>query len=512
MENENNNVNGFDQPQPVVVPESEVAPAEPAVEPAPVEPVVETPAPVAEEPKVSDIPPVEITSPSMANPEPVKEEVAPVEPPKEKGKGGAILAVVLVLVLLIGGGYFYLRMTHTGEKFLESVIDNVNKEVKAVFAEYKAVDLNKSDFKMDGTVKVTANGDALSYVNNVNLAYDMGLSLKNDYLTLGLKLSQDDVASDVKAVINEDTAYADLGDLFAKKFFVKGEENFFADVKEEMADVAGDANSFEDLEYELTKELEYAKEALKLSKITTKYEGLNVVYTYVIDETNMDKINAKYKELVEKDTKLMELSGVTELVSETVTAEVKVGLFSNKLEGLSVKAQSDTLSVTKQDANKYLVEANMDGEKTVVNVTVKGTEYTMVMKQGEEDLGTLIVDQKGNKLHLVYNYKNEEMDIALTLDYNKLSDSKYSVSVSGALVMGSDKVNLDVTANVESKEGLVPKTIPEGYVNMETFTPEALNPLQTNVMERLSKYKFYTLIEAFASQEESSDYSYNVIQ
>ena len=504
MENENKEL---EQPSPVVIPEESVTPVE-----APAPPVVEEPAPVENpvelpaEPTVAETTPVEVTSPEM-NKTVEEPPVVPAGEEKKKGPMGKVLAVILVLVLLVGGGYFYLRMTHTGEKFLENSIDTLVKEIKLGFDLVDNVDFNENDYKMTGNAKLTASGEGLDLLNNINVDFNYDMSLKNEYIYLKAKVTQDAVSTDLAATVDGKVIYANLGDLYAKTIKYESEENPFTSLKEELNELST-STDMDDLEYELEKMLTYSKEALLLSTITTKYEGLKVTYTYVINASNKEKVNNKFAELVKADTKLMELlnNEVPTLVDEDTTLSITTGLLKNDLEALDLVSGEDKVKVTKKDSNNFLVEVTEDGEKYTADVTVKGKEYTAKIKDANgKELGTLVFEDKGNTVHVVYSTKEEGYDISVAVDYTMKSTTSHSMKVSLAAIVEENKVNLDATLDFETKAGLVTKTIPDNTINLEEMGSD-LETVESKLMTRLSEYKFYPLLESMMGQD---DYDYD---
>lgn len=521
MENEKEE---FKQPSPVVIPEeptetkaasSPVTPDVPTTE-APVTegtvaeaPVTEAPvAEVKEASSLANIPPVEVTSPEMNK---VEAPVVKEEPKKEKKKGslGGILAVILVLVLLVGGGYFYLRMSHTGEKFLEFSFNKAINLVKEGYNLVKDVDYNVADYKLSGDAKLTASGEGLDALNNINVDYSLDMSLKNEYIYAKVKLNQDSVTTDLSATVDGNTIYANLGDLYDKTIKYTSEENPFTSLKESLSEVDTSA-SMADLEYILEKELEYSKQALLLSTITTEYNGLNVTYKYVVNESNFDKINSKYAELVKADEKLMKLLEVEEpvLIDSNLTITITSNLINNELEALDIVDEDVKVNVSKKEKNHYLAVIEEQEDKYNLDITIKGNETTINVKDKEgADLGTLIIDDRGNSSHIAYSYKDENYDASVAMDLIMDSANKYKATITFAAIVDSSKINLNVNINSETKEGLVTKSIPDSAVALEEMGDELLT-LEDKITTRIGEYKFYSLIQALTVQD--ADYDMDV--
>ncbi len=511
MENENKD---FEQPSPVVIPEEptegpvveEVPTVEaPVTEPAP---VAEMPEPVAE-PSVADIPPVEVTSPEMNKvEEPVEKPTDVPTEEKKKSPLGGVLAVILVLVLLVGGGYFYLRMTHTGEKFLETSFTKAINLVKESYNLVKDIDYNVADYKVAGDAKLTTSGEGLELLNNITANYNFDMSLKNEYIYAKVKLTQDNVTSDFAGTVDGNVIYANLGDLYNKTIKYTSEENPFTSIKESLAEVDTNAN-MADFEYMLEKMLGYSKEALLLSTITTNYEGLNVTYKYVIDASNREKINNKFTELVKADERLMKLleNEVPTLVDGDTTLTITSHLITNELESFESVSEGTKVKANKTEKDHYLVEVQDEDDKYTLDVTKKGEEYTIKIKDAEgKDAGTLIVTNKGNTVHVAYNLKDEQYDASISMDLTKKSVNKYEVKVSVAAIVDSNRVNFDVTMETETKEGLVTKTVPDNTINLEDMGAD-LDTVPQKLMTRLSEYKFYKFIEAMSQQDVDYDYA-----
>ena len=505
MENEDKD---FEQPSPVVIPEeaSEPVVEEPKAVEVP-EPVAEMPEPEAE-PSVADIPPVEVTSPVMNKVEEPEEKPTVVSQEKKKSPLGGVLAVILIIVLLIGGGYFYLIKTHTGEKFLENNFTKAVNLVKEYYNLVKDVDYNVADYKISGDAKLTTSGEELKSLNNITVNYNVDMSIKNEYAYAKLKLTQDDVTSEFAGTVDGNVIYANLGDLYNKTIKYTSEENPFTSIKESLAEVDTNAN-MADYEYMLEKMLGYSKEALLLSEITTEYKGLNVTYKYVITEANRDKINNKFTELVKADERLMKLlnNNVPSLVNQNTTLTISSHIITNELDSFELVSGNNKINATKTEKDHYVVEVQRGEEKRTLDVTKKGEEYTIIMKDKDgKETGNIVFSSKGNKTHIVYSFNNDNREISISMDLTMDSISKYEMKVAVAAKEESNKVNLDFTMVTETKEGIVTKNVPDNTINLEEMGAD-LEAVEQKLMTRLSEYKFYELIGAMSQQEVDYDYA-----
>ena len=209
---------------------------------------------------------------------------------ERKEKKGIIVGIVLAIVVIVVGCFIYVKMTYTASSFLNQNSKKINAFVNEAF---EGITLNKDylenideyDISSDAKLKLTTNATDLKNFNNLEIGLKTESSLKNNYVSLDVNLKQDKASLRGTITVDNNKIYLDSKDLLDKTLTTTSEENLFGSV-EDLENTLKSFSSISDLEDALNNLVKYLFEALKEADLSTKYNGLNVVYTYEINDNN----------------------------------------------------------------------------------------------------------------------------------------------------------------------------------------------------------------------------------
>ena len=269
----------------------------------------------------------------------------------------------------------------------------------------------------------------------------------------------------------------------------------------------------------VNKYISYYFEALKEAKISTEYEGFNAVYTYEINDDNIDKVNDKFMSLIKDDEVFKDI--VTEdvmVIPNNISVVVKVKMLTNEVSEFVVKYENEEYKGVKVDENKYEVT---DGENKVT-LEISSNILSLSTKIDNEEVKVKFEVGENSSS---FSYKTSDTDILFNLEklegnINKLSfnlvvpstqenvsvykingevsvkneDKKTSASGEVTFNYSENEVTLNLSSDIEYGENLFSKKDVSGSINIANVTDEEKNTVMFNVMTKLMRFKFFGLI------------------
>lgn len=372
---------------------------------------------------------------------------------ERKGKKGIIVGIVLAIVVIVVGCFLYVKMTYTASSFLNQNSKKINAFVNEAF---EGITFNKDylenideyDISSDAKLKLTTDATDLKDFNNLEIGLKTESSLKNNYVSLDVNLKQDKASLRGTITVDNNKIYLDSKDLLDKTLTTTSEENLFGSV-EDLENTLKSFSSISDLEEALNNLVKYLFEALKEADLSTKYNGLNVVYTYEINDNNKEKIIDKFKSLIKDDEVLSSYLEDDELSLENVKIVVEVSIFGNKIENFTITSEDMEVKGVRTKGNTYEVtsgEEKFNLEVTKEKIVISGNdEYNEPFN--------LKIEVKDKKIEM--NLKSSTTVFNMTLINKKnTSNIKLNIEAEGLKVDG----NIDVTTdNKNKKEDLTGK-------------------------------------------------------
>lgn len=446
---------------------------------------------------------------------------------ERKEKKGIIVGIVLAIVVIVVGCFLYVKMTYTASSFLNQNSKKINAFVNEAF---EGITFNKDylenideyDISSDAKLKLTTNATDLKNFNNLEIGLKTESSLKNNYVSLDVNLKQDKASLRGTITVDNNKIYLDSKDLLDKTLTTTSEENLFGSV-EDLENTLKSFSSISDLEDALNNLVKYLFEALKEADLSTKYNGLNVVYTYEINDNNKEKIIDKFKSLIKDDEVLSSYLEDDELSLENVKIVVEVSIFGNKIENFTITSEDMEVKGVRTKGNTYEVASGEEKfnlevtkEKIVISgndeynepfnlkIEVKDKKIEMNLKSSTTVFNMTLINKKNtSNIKLIIEAEGLKVDgnIDVTTDNkNKKEDLTGKINVS----YSDYNITLDISSKSEYGKNIINKKDYKDAVDINDITEKDSNTLMTNTMDKISEFKAYQAIEDLLSSLDTS--------
>ncbi len=440
---------------------------------------------------------------------------------EKKSKKGLVITLIIVLIILLLsiGGFLFIKNKYTASSFLDQSSKNINTFINEVF---EGITINKDyldnidkyDVISDSNIKLTTASSELKDLNNLEIGLKTNQSLKNNYLDMDISLKQDTGTLTGTLAIDNNKIYIDSKDIINKVLTTKSDEDLFGNVDEYTEKLKSYAKY--DIESIANNIVKYLFESLKEANLNTKYNGLNVIYTYEINDTNKDKINDKFMKLVNEDKVLSDIINEDNAITlENVKITIEVKMLNNTVENFTIKSDESEIKGVKIDKNKYKITSDEDEyevEVTKEKIVINGKDENNNPAQAK-------IETSDNKAMLVYTTNDMSLDITINSEKKNTSNieikiNSENIKTNGNLTITSDEKNktseisgklnlsyndysitLDIKNNGKYGNNLVTKKNYNNAIDIENVTEEDSLTITTNLMDKISKFKAYNFIQ-----------------
>lgn len=440
---------------------------------------------------------------------------------EKKSKKGLVITLIIVLIILLLsiGSFLFIKNKYTASSFLDQSSKNINTFINEVF---KGITINKDyldnidkyDVINDSNIKLTTASSELKDLNNLEIGLKTNQSLKNNYLDMDISLKQDTGTLTGTLAIDNNKIYIDSKDIINKVLTTKSDEDLFGNVDEYTEKLKSYAKY--DIESIANNIVKYSFESLKEANLNTKYNGLNVIYTYEINDTNKDKINDKFMKLVNEDKVLSDIINEDNAITlENVKITIEVKMLNNTVENFTIKSDESEIKGVKIDKNKYKITSDEDEyevEVTKEKIVINGKDENNNPAQAK-------IETSDNKAMLVYTTNDMSLDITINSEKKNTSNieikiNSENIKTNGNLTITSDEKNktseisgklnlsyndysitLDIKNNGKYGNNLVTKKNYNNAIDIENVTEEDSLTITTNLMDKISKFKAYNFIQ-----------------
>ena len=440
---------------------------------------------------------------------------------EKKSKKGLVITLIIVLIILLLsiGSFLFIKNKYTASSFLDQSSKNINTFINEVF---EGITINKDyldnidkyDVISDSNIKLTTASSELKDLNNLEIGLKTNQSLKNNYLDMDISLKQDTGTLTGTLAIDNNKIYIDSKDIINKVLTTKSDEDLFGNVDEYTEKLKSYAKY--DIESIANNIVKYLFESLKEANLNTKYNGLNVIYTYEINDTNKDKINDKFMKLVNEDKVLSDIINENNAITlENVKITIEVKMLNNTVENFTIKSDESEIKGVKIDKNKYKITSDEDEyevEVTKEKIVINGKDENNNPAQAK-------IETSDNKAMLVYTTNDMSLDITINSEKKNTSNieikiNSENIKTNGNLTITSDEKNktseisgklnlsyndysitLDIKNNGKYGNNLVTKKNYNNAIDIENVTEEDLLTITTNLMDKISKFKAYNFIQ-----------------
>ena len=440
---------------------------------------------------------------------------------EKKSKKGLVITLIIVLIILLLsiGSFLFIKNKYTASSFLDQSSKNINTFINEVF---EGITINKDyldnidkyDVINDSNIKLTTASSELKDLNNLEIGLKTNQSLKNNYLDMDISLKQDTGTLTGTLAIDNNKIYIDSKDIINKVLTTKSDEDLFGNVDEYTEKLKSYAKY--DIESIANNIVKYLFESLKEANLNTKYNGLNVIYTYEINDTNKDKINDKFMKLVNEDKVLSDIINEDNAITlENVKITIEVNMLNNIVENFTIKSDESEIKGVKIDKNKYKITSDEDEyevEVTKEKIVINGKDENNNPAQAK-------IETSDNKAMLVYTTNDMSLDITINSEKKNTSNieikiNSENIKTNGNLTITSDEKNktseisgklnlsyndysitLDIKNNGKYGNNLVTKKNYNNAIDIENVTEEDSLTITTNLMDKISKFKAYNFIQ-----------------
>lgn len=379
---------------------------------------------------------------------------------KKKNKGLMIgLVIAIVVLLIVVGGFVYIKSTYNAKSFLnknaKNIIASIDKSFDVLSINDDLIDnFDKYDMINDTNIALTTSSTTLKSLNNLQINLNEKSNINDNYLSLDLGLKQNNESIKGTVVYNNNKIYLNSKDIFDSPLYTTLDENIFANTQE-YVDMVKNFSNINDLENSMKNIVKYVASALEQANMNTKTSGLNITYTYEINEKNYNKVIDKFIELVKNDKIIMSyLENDTSILDSlkdspiNIVFEITIKALTNEVQSFVLDVEGSKLEGTKVEKNKYKIV----GEDTELYLECKDDVITIT-----EGTNKISIEVSNKKLGLAANVENSIIELALQND-KKNSTITANIDIEGVKVNCNVKVKEDSKNNKSDATGKIDVT------------------------------------------------------
>lgn len=454
-------------------------------------------------------------------------------PVKKKNKGLIIgLVIAIVALLIVVGGFVYIKSTYNAKSFLnknaKNIIASIDKSFDALSINDDLINnIDKYDMINDTNITLTTSSTTLKSLNNLQISLNEKSNINDNYLSLDLGLKQNNESINGTIVYNNNKIYLNSKDIFNSPLYTTLDKNIFANT-EEYVDMVKNFSNINDFENSMKNIVKYVTSALEQANMNTKTSGLNVTYTYEINENNYNKVIDKFIELVKNDKTIMSyLENDTSILDSlkdspiNIKFEITIKILTNEVQSFVLDIEGSKLEGTKVEKDKYKIV----GEDTELYLECKDDVITIT-----EGTNKISIEISDKKLGLTANVENSIIELALQND-KKSSTLTANIDVEGVKAKCNIKVNedsknnksdatgkiditynnenvvIDFTNKMEYGKNKITKSDITNAKDFEQLTDSESSTIMLNLYSKLGAFEFFKDISSIIGDIDEPDYS-----
>ncbi len=451
----------------------------------------------------------------------------------EKKSVGKIIFIILLILVILGGigfgGYTFIKNNLLNpSKYLITTKDYLLDRVYKPFSFFKEKDA-KLDEKLDGTISFITNNKEMDYLNHLGVNFNVLASVDKEEMQSNIDLLENDNSIlNTSFIIKEDSMYLDSKDLYEKTLLLgKMNTNFFKDLKNDNKDI-----SISDLNTLINNYTKYIVEAILEGDVKTEIVDVyKVRFTYEINDKNIDKVQKKYDEYINKDKlidKLLKEEKINKEFFNIKFSPLKIVILKSIGTGEIYKLEingNDTNFVMELDTDKRgyykFYDGKMHGtleikndtytfkiyENDILTLTIKLTINDELIKfiitGSDVDISFSVKEEAKDTLNVSFIVKQNNlfsMDLSGTIKRNKIG---YNLSFITDFLVNEEKFKMKFIGNITYGENLLTKKELGDVINIESLSEKEQEKISENLYKKLEKTKF---LELFMG--ESNSYTY----
>lgn len=454
-------------------------------------------------------------------------------PVKKKNKGLIIgLVIAIVALLIVVGGFVYIKSTYNAKSFLnknaKNIIASIDKSFDALSINDDLINnIDKYDMINDTNITLTTSSTTLKSLNNLQISLNEKSNINDNYLSLDLGLKQNNESINGTIVYNNNKIYLNSKDIFNSPLYTTLDKNIFANT-EEYVDMVKNFSNINDFKNSMKNIVKYVTSALEQANMNTKTSGLNVTYTYEINENNYNKVIDKFIELVKNDKTIMSyLENDTSILDSlkdspiNIKFEITIKILTNEVQSFVLDIEGSKLEGTKVEKDKYKIV----GEDTELYLECKDDVITIT-----EGTNKISIEISDKKLGLTANVENSIIELALQND-KKSSTLTANIDVEGVKAKCNIKVNedsknnksdatgkiditynnenvvIDFTNKMEYGKNKITKSDITNAKDFEQLTDSESSTIMLNLYSKLGAFEFFKDISSIIGDIDEPNYS-----
>lgn len=444
---------------------------------------------------------------------------------KKNKKKGLItgLVVIFIILLLVIFTLFFIKNNYNAEKFLDKTTTNLNNRLNKFIDTIDLTNIIKTEGPTEttGKIKFETNSIELRDLNNIALEYNASTDYKNKYLDYDLTLTQGEKASiNLGFSVDNERLYLRSKDLTNKEYYmdIKSNTNEQLSNIEELMTSLSEITNKDNIKYIIKSYLNSFNKALKESIVSTKYNGLNVTYTYEINDSNKEKINNTFINSIKNDKKLMNLFKYSEEdlnnmkeSFDNCKIELTINMLNNNLKEFKFTIDDNTYHGEKLSDSKIKVTVPNDNNYLEIEYDDKRIGFTYYEDNKSTD--QIILESTNDFIKVNYSYDSVTFDLDLSdkalkanlkkegltanADFKFESNSKQTTTGTITINVNGDNIKLIINNSINYKEKITKKDL-SGTTNFSDITDEELANIISVGYEKLQEFDVLNLINNLA--------------
>lgn len=444
---------------------------------------------------------------------------------KKNKKKGLItgLVVIFIILLLVIFTLFFIKNNYNAEKFLDKTTTNINNRLDKFIDTIDLTNIDKIEGPTEttGKIKFETNSIELRDLNNIALEYNASTDYKNKYLDYDLTLTQGEKASiNLGFSVDNERLYLRSKDLTNKEYYMDMESDTNKQLSniEELMTSLSEITSKDNIKYIIKSYLNSFNKALKESIVSTKYNGLNVTYTYEINDSNKEKINNTFINSIKNDKKLMYLFKYSEEDLNNMKEsfnnckiELTINMLNNNLKEFKFTIDDNTYYGEKLSDSKIKVTVPNDNNYLEIEYDDKRIGFTYYEDNKITD--QIILESTNDNIKVNYSYDSVTFDLDLSdkalkanlkkegltanADFKFESNSKQTTTGTIAINVNGDNIKLIINNSINYKDKITKKDL-SGTTNFSDITDEELANIISVGYEKLQEFDVLNLINNLA--------------
>ena len=444
---------------------------------------------------------------------------------KKNKKKGLItgLVVIFIILLLVIFTLFFIKNNYNAEKFLDKTTTNINNRLNKFIDTIDLTSIIKTEGPTEttGKIKFETNSIELRDLNNIALEYNASTDYKNKYLDYDLTLTQGEKASiNLGFSVDNERLYLRSKDLTDKEYYMDMESDTNEQLSniEELMTSLSEITSKDNIKYIIKSYLNSFNKALKESIVSTKYNGLNVTYTYEINDSNKEKINNTFINSIKNDKKLMDLFKYSEEdlnnmkeSFDNCKIELTINMLNNNLKEFKFTIDDNTYYGEKLSDSKIKVTVPNDNNYLEIEYDDKRIGFTYYEDNKSTD--QIILESTNDFIKINYSYDSVTFDLDLSdkalkanlkkegltanADFKFESNSKQTTTGTIAINVNGDNIKLIINNSINYKDKITKKDA-NGATNFANISDEEITGIMSKCYEKLQEFDVLNLINNLA--------------